>query len=85
MKICPRCKLPLIDGLALDNSYSSSERGYMTPVSSGKMIKCFKCPVCGHSEIEEIPNNQLPPISEWSEQDRKTFEEFCEWGRKNCK
>jgi hypothetical protein len=46
----------------------------------------FKCPWCEHKEtVEEPKQDKLPPFEEWSEQDKKTFQEFYEWGRKNYK
>lgn len=89
MKTCPKCILPLIEGLVLDNSHPlerSNIIGSKPTPSSGKLVKCLKCQLCGYSEtIEESTKDKLPPFEEWSEQDKKTFQEFCEWGRRNCK
>jgi hypothetical protein len=88
MKLCPSCQLPLVIGLCLDNSTSSLERIPITgsPIqSNGTLEKCFKCPLCGYSETETEMGNNLLPISEWSELELVSFEEFCEWGKRNCK
>ena len=87
MKLCPKCELPLIEGLDLENSRPTERQGiaHYTTKSDGTLVKCFKCPLCGYSEIEENKNSLLPPFEEWSEEDKKTFQEFCEWGKRNCK
>lgn len=77
----------MIEGLALENSRPTERSGIIshTEKSNGTIVKCFKCPLCGYSEIEENKNNTLPLFEEWPEEDKKTFQEFCEWGRRNCK
>ena len=55
MKLCPKCELPLIEGLALENSQPTERPGFLPhiPKSNGTLVKCFKCSSCGYSEIEE--------------------------------
>ncbi len=44
---CPRCDVPLADGIALISA--SLSRCFFTP-DAPRLYRCRKCPSCGHSE-----------------------------------
>lgn len=87
MKLCPKCKLPLVEGLVLKNSRCHGDRpgiSGVSKISDGTTESCWKCPVCGYSETVEN-KVKVDPTAEWTDEDWKSFREFCEWGRETCK
>jgi endogenous inhibitor of DNA gyrase (YacG/DUF329 family) len=54
-RTCPKCKIPLKTGIALDNTYVGfpdfigGEVCTVHPGGMGKLISCYKCPECGKS------------------------------------
>lgn len=55
VKRCKRCRVPMEIGVALENKFNTSNDplgGTVYQTTESKMIDCYKCPSCGHSEKE---------------------------------
>lgn len=54
--ICPICKVEMKIGFAIEPSFQENSRGGIVAkddimnVNELKLIKCWKCPLCGHSD-----------------------------------
>lgn len=51
---CPYCQIDMVIGQAIDPVWPSNARFVIPPKPSNghdlKIIKCWKCPKCGHSD-----------------------------------
>jgi hypothetical protein len=51
---CPRCNIDMVIGQAIEPSYDENARYILPPQNityqTMKIITCFKCPSCGHSD-----------------------------------
>jgi ssDNA-binding Zn-finger/Zn-ribbon topoisomerase 1 len=70
VKICPKCKIPLKVGIAIENTlrgipdFIGKEVCTISPGGSGKLISCHKCPNCGKSfYIKEKTNDRTNSIT----------------------
>jgi len=52
--ICPKCKVEMVEGKAIDSPGHDTRRCFYSPVvltnETLKLIPCWKCPKCGHSD-----------------------------------
>lgn len=59
---CPKCRLSLVPGLAILQTYTTSipdfigeDRGItVSPGGPGRLAECLKCPGCGYSKTVAV-------------------------------
>lgn len=52
---CPKCKIVMVEGIAINSGGCALSRAIVfvqrtIKAKDLKLIKCLKCPVCGHSD-----------------------------------